>query len=336
MRAQSHCCRVKLLSLLQAHRAVFKQERVYMRGVALVLAEVMAFGRHTVTQLLQVLGVTEGDWSSWRRLWSKPRVEEERLAQQLVCESLVHVSSEEYYVIGTDGTQIPRTSGRMPGVSWLKSPRTPVFSPGIHRAQRFVHGCWFTPMANGYSRAIPLRFVPAFPAKAKAGLVAACKEWEAGIAFVQWLRMQLDCLGREAQPVLYLADSSYETAELWKALPPHVTAALRTARNRALYAYLPPSQRKRRRLYGLRVARPADWFVQRKGYTTCRLLIRGRMRQLRYRLEGPVVCRGAPDVPLFLLIVGGQTTGSYSLTLTLLLSGISCVIQPNSYKVESG
>ncbi len=218
---------VNLLSLLQAHRAVFKQERVYMRGVALVLAEVMAFGRHTVTQLLQVLGVTEGDWSSWRRLWSKPRVEEERLAQQLVCESLVHVSSEEYYVIGTDGTQIPRTSGRMPGVSWLKSPRTPVFSPGIHRAQRFVHGCWFTPMANGYSRAIPLRFVPAFPAKAKAGLVAACKEWEAGIAFVQWLRMQLDCLGREAQPVLYLADSSYETAELWKALPPHVTAASR-------------------------------------------------------------------------------------------------------------
>ncbi len=64
---------VNLAETAAGHRAVFKQERVYMRGVALVLAEVMAFGRHTVTQLLQVLGVTEGDWSSWRRLWSKPR-----------------------------------------------------------------------------------------------------------------------------------------------------------------------------------------------------------------------------------------------------------------------
>ncbi len=94
------------------------------------------------------------------------------------------------------------------------------------------------------------------------------------------------------KPVLYLADSSYETAELWKALPPHVTAA-RTARNRACTPICRPANASVVASMGC-VARPADWFVQRKGYTTCRLLIRGRMRQLRYRLEGPVV--GAPDV----------------------------------------
>lgn len=298
---------VNLLALLNAHRGLFKQERVYRRGVALVLAEVMAFGRHTVTQLLQVLGVTEGDWSSWYRVWSKPRVEEEALAQGLFAESLAHVAADELYVIGTDGTQIPRTSGRMPGVSWLKSPRTPVFYPGIHRAQRFVHGCWFTPLAKGFSRAIPLRFLPAFPQKAQAAPVAPCKEWEAGVAFVSWIRRQLDRVGRDAQQILYLADGSYETAALWNALPQGVTAALRTARNRAVYAYLPPSQRKGRRKYGLRLDTPATWFPQRKGTTACRLLVRGHIRELRYRIVGPVVCRGAADVPLYLLIVGGQT-----------------------------
>jgi len=44
--------------LLEAHRRVFGQQRVYLRVVELVLGEVMAFGRHTVTQLLMGLGQT--------------------------------------------------------------------------------------------------------------------------------------------------------------------------------------------------------------------------------------------------------------------------------------
>ena len=52
-----------LFDLLRAHRGVFKQERVYQRAVGLVLAEVFVFARHTVTQLLMSLGLTEQDLS---------------------------------------------------------------------------------------------------------------------------------------------------------------------------------------------------------------------------------------------------------------------------------
>jgi hypothetical protein len=48
---------VKLMVLLEAQRSIFGQERVYRRAMALVLAEVFAFGRHTVTQLLLTLGI---------------------------------------------------------------------------------------------------------------------------------------------------------------------------------------------------------------------------------------------------------------------------------------
>lgn len=296
-----------VMELVAAHRWCFGQERTYRRGVALVLAEVFAFGRHTVTQLLLALGVVEGDWSAWYRLFSLRRVKEERLAAQLVRETLRHVGVDEVYVVGTDGTQIPRSSLRMPGTSWLKALGTAAFRPGLQRGQRFVHGCWFTPLVNGFSRAIPLRFVPAFPDKAQPAAAKPCKEWEAGLAYVCWLRQQLDAAGRATQRMLYLADGSYENAHLWRQLPGRVIGALRTAKNRALCAYLPPAERCGRRLYGARQSTPAELWRQPDGWQRQKLMIRGVQRRLRYRIEGPVVCRGAADTPLFLLIVSGQT-----------------------------
>jgi len=165
-----------------------------------------------------------------------------------------------------------------------------------------------TPLANGFSRAIPLRFLPAFSAKAEpAGEVKPCKEWEAGLAFVHWVRQQLDAAGRSAQQILYLADGGYENAALWRQLPAGVTAALRTAKNRALRAYLPPSERRRQRKYGDKQLAPAELWRQRDDWRRQTLTIRGHKRRLRYRIVGPVVCQGAPDTPLFLLIVSGQT-----------------------------
>lgn len=297
----------KVMELVAAHRWCFGQERTYRRGVALVLAEIMAFGRHTMTQLLLTLGVIEGDWSAWYRLLSCQRVKEGALAVQLMRETLRHVEEDAVYVVGTDGTQIPRSSLKMPGTSWLKALGTAAFKPGVARAQRFVHGCWFLPLAKGFSRAIPLRFLPAFPDKAQPSKVEPCKEWEAGVLFVEWVRQQLDAAGRRRQQILYLADGSYETAALWVRLQVGVIAALRTAKNRALYAYLPPDQRRRRRLYGDKQSKPAELWQQRSGWRRAKVTIRGVKRSLRYRIEGPVVCRGAPDTPLFLLIVSGQT-----------------------------
>ena len=50
-----------LLVLLEAHRGIFKQERTHKRVMLLVLAELMVFSRHTVTQLLVA-------WASMRRI----------------------------------------------------------------------------------------------------------------------------------------------------------------------------------------------------------------------------------------------------------------------------
>ena len=140
-----------LFDLLRAHRGVFKQERVYQRAVGLVLAEVFVFARHTVTQLLMSLGLTEQDWSAWYRLFSAGRFQAERASAVVLAETLAHVASDEVYVVAGDGTQTPRSSRKLEGSGWLPNLRTPKFRVGIHAAQRWFNGSWLMPAEEGYS-----------------------------------------------------------------------------------------------------------------------------------------------------------------------------------------
>ena len=297
-----------LFELLQAHRGAFRQERPYRRAMALVIGELFSFARHTVTQGLLALGLTDADWSAWYRLFSRERFDEERLAQSLFWETLVHVELTQPYVVGMDGTQIPRSSQKMPGTSWLKAPRTPSFRAGIHRAQRFLHGAWLTPQEVGYSRAIPLRFVPILPEKAVPADTPPCREWQGGLQFLHWVRSELDAAGREEQLLLALGDGNFDTLELWRSLPERTVLMVRTARNRCLYR-LPQGQLGgpgRPPSYGERAPKPADWLRQRRGWQKMMLTVRGRELPLRYRIEGPFVRDGLPDRPLFLIVVGGR------------------------------
>src|SRR5512136_2156397 len=267
-----------LWELLEQHCRAFRQERSYWRVVGLVVGELFNFGRHTVTQGLMALGLTEADWSGWYRLFSRGRYAEARVARLFFRETLPHTSPEEPYVVGVDGVQIPRSSLKLAGTSWLKAPRTPVFKVGIHRAQRFVHGAWLTPMESGYSRAVPLRFLPAFPPKAKPAPVEPQREWEAGLTFLHWTRHELDTAGRHDQVLLTLADGVYDTLNFWRGLPERTLLAVRTARNRRLYD-LPEASRGpgRPASYGALAPHPGDWLHRGLTWQKRDVPVRGRL-----------------------------------------------------------
>ena len=296
----------KLFELLEVHRGGFQQERTYWRAVGMVLGEVFNFGRHTVTQALMVLGITDGDWSSWYRLFSRGRYAEAKIARIFLRETLEHTSETEPYVVGTDGVQIARSSLRMPGTSWLKAPRTPVFKVGIHRAQRFVHGAWLTPMEEGYSRAIPLRLLPAFPAKAKPAKVASQTEGEAGLAFLHWTRQGLDEEGRARQLLLALADGAFDRQNVWRGLPERTVLAVRTARNRRLY-YLPEKRGGpgRPASYGALAPHPWEWLHKHITWQKRDIPVRGKTLWMKFQVLGPFVREGLPDIPMFLFVVKG-------------------------------
>ena len=134
-----------LFELLEKQRPIFSQNRVYCRAVALLLAEIFVFARHTVTQLLMSLGMTEQDWSAWYRLFSHGRFKYDKACALLFEESLSHLADDDVYVVGGDATQTPRSSRKMEGSGWLRNMRTPPFMVGIHAAQRWFNGSWLMP-----------------------------------------------------------------------------------------------------------------------------------------------------------------------------------------------
>lgn len=295
-----------LFKLLSAHRCLFKQERTYRRVKALVLAEIFTFGRHTVTQLLMTLGLVSQDWSAWYRLFSQKRFDPEGASEVMFRETLRHVEADELYVVAGDATQTPRSSRKLEGAGWLRNLRTPPFMVGIHAAQRWFHGAWLMPAENGYSRALPLRWLPAFTEKSKPIAHSPCKEWEAAVQFLTWTRQQLVRHGRESQQVLMVADGSYDTLKLWQHLPEEVILMARSAKNRVLY-HLPAADAHANRKYGKRAQTPQQVWGERKGWKKLTLMVRGRTRHLQVKIRGPFLRKGAAHRPLMLVVVRGKS-----------------------------
>jgi hypothetical protein len=300
----------ELQQLVQAHRSAFKQDRPFWRAGGLVLGEVFNFGRHTVTQDLLTLGMNEGDWSGWYRLFSRERFEEEKLSTCLLEETLEQVREDEPYCTALDSTVLHRSSLKMPGTSWLRDSRFSAFRPGIHRGQRFVHAAWLTPLEAGYSRAIPVRFLPAFPPKAVAASVPGRTEWETGGVLLEWLRGGLDQAGRKDQKILAVTDGGFDVLELWRRVPERVILVTRTARNRRLY-YLPKAEEHpgpgRPASYGERAPHPSDWLhAGLRNWPSQAVQVRGKTISMRYQLLGPFLREGLPEKPMFLIVVKGM------------------------------
>jgi hypothetical protein len=299
----------KLFSLIELHRAAFKQERPFQRAIWLLLSELFAFARHTVTHGLLTLGETGNDWSSWYRLFSRERFDYDQLTSITFQESVKETQAQAPYVIVVDGVLVPRSSRKMPGTAWLKALGMAPFKPGLGRAQRFVNISWLPALEAGYSRAIPLRLLPAFTQKAVGSAANKCKDWEAGLQGIRWVRQQLDAAGRTDQLLLVLVDGGLERPiAFWRQLPERTVLLARTARNRALYR-LPGAYagKGRPNSYGEQAPWPKDWLRVKDGWKTIQVRVRGRWREMRYRVEGPYLRDGLPGQPVFLIVVRGMS-----------------------------
>lgn len=294
-----------LFELIEAHRLVFKQERSYHRAIALLFAEIIVFARHTITQMLLSLGLVKEDWSAWYRFLSAGRFDYDKASEILFVETLKHVGEDELYVVGGDGTQTPRSSRKMEGVGWLRNMRTPPFMVGIHAAQRWFNGSWLMPSEMGYSRAMPLRWLPAFTEKSEPQVHEPMKEWQAAVAFLTWLKARfMDC-GRQWQKILMLGDGSYDTLNLWKNLPDGVILLARSAKNRVLY-YLPDKEGHGNCKYGQRAPTPQAVWQERKGWKETHFKVRSKQRHLKYKVSKPVLRKGVAHRPLILIVVRGK------------------------------
>ena len=295
----------ELWQLLAAHRPAVRQARVFDRLRGLVVGQVCAVVRHTVTQALAALGLVDTDPGAFYRLLGRNRLDYSVLTRCYLRETLAVVPASGPYVAVVDGVQMPRSSRTMPGTSWVPCPRTPCFAKGSHRAQFFVHLAALLPRWQGYSRALPLRLDPAFSAKAVPGAAPSQSEAQAASSQVAWLRGELDVAERREQLLLVVGDAHFDTIEGWRQLPARTVLLVRTARNRALWR-LPPAGSRSTRRYGEQAPHPAEWVSRTDDWQFTTVCVRGRTVRLRYRVEGPFLRRGVAARPLLLIVVSGS------------------------------
>lgn len=294
-----------LYELISGQGELTKQQRVRERLEMLVLAELFTLGRHTVTQMLMSLGLNEQDWSAWYRVFSEERFNYEAASEGLFTESLKYVKPDEVYVVAGDATQTPRSSRKLEGAGWLRNLRTPPFRVGIHAAQRWFNGSWLIPHQQGYSRAVPLRWLPAFTEKSEPETVAPLKEWQACVQFLQWLQAQFAAHERPQQPLLLVGDGHYDNLKLWQQLPQGVVMMARSAKNRVLY-HLPDATLHGNCKYGKRALSPQQLWQTHRHWQPVDIEVRGKTRHLQVCVRGPFVRKGAADTPLMLMVVRGK------------------------------
>lgn len=265
-------------------------------------------GRHTISQLLLSLEQGEHDHSAAYRLFSQPRIDLGAGRRALLAAVLAAHGPAGPLPVVVDATHLPRTSKHLVGVGLGRCPRNPVWAPGLHYQQRWEGVSALLPCsAQGDSRAVPLAFVPApTPTATPWPGHPACTEGEAALGALAQVQADLAALGQPERPLLLLADGNYSGAPFLKALPATVLLIARCAKNRALYA-LPDDQPTggRRRVYGTKAPRPDHDLTGTTGWRRVTLLVRGRTIPVRYRLRGPYRIKGAPQRPVYLLVVGG-------------------------------
>ncbi len=117
----------ELMGLVAKCEAVYGQKWVFNRVLALIMAELFAFGRHTITQLLLTLGLVDEDWSAWYRIFSEGRFDEEKTGAVMLGEALTEVPADDPFMVSTDSFHMPRSSQTMPGTGWMRGLRTAKF-----------------------------------------------------------------------------------------------------------------------------------------------------------------------------------------------------------------
>lgn len=291
-----------------------RQRRTALRALLLTIGLVLVTGRSMISRVLMVTGMDRGDWTAFYRVFAQGRLDVNALRGQVLSHWLAMYAHDTPVVVVVDGTHLPRTGRKVPGVGFARHPRTPAWKPGIHHAQRWEGVSGLTPpTVDGDCRTIPLWFEPApTPSARRWPEHPARAEWQAAIDGIQWVRAMIDHEDNAQHDLVVVGDGAYCGAPIWNALPAHTTLIARCAKNRALFALPDPNEpprRGRKRMYGERGPTPQQQGQDRSRRRVCEIVVRGKPRHLGIVVTGPWVMKTAPDHPLMLVTIGGIGRG---------------------------
>lgn len=254
-------------------RLAFKNEKAWQKARDLVFGTLACMGRHTVAGMLTASGQQYMDWSSAYRLFSRNRIDMERIFAVIIREAIKELEPFSDIIVSLDDTILKKTGRSVPGTSWRRDPLGPKFSTNFIWGQRFLQVSMAMSDSgnNSRSRGVPIMFKHC-PTVKKPGKKAGEDEKQVyleqmkkhklslkGSESLNEIRRNLDQQGFNERTLHANVDGSYTNKEVLKNMPERTTLTGRIRKDTKLYS-LPESSLKvgRKRVYGERLPTPEE------------------------------------------------------------------------------
>lgn len=269
-----------------------------------MLAQLLAFGRHTISSLLRAQNRHLLDWSADYRFYSQDRFDEDAVFDQIRCQLEAHLSQDQPLVTAMDDSLLRKTGRKIHGVRFLRDPLGPPFQVNFVRGLRVLQISAALPQGGGMARLIPIDFQHAvLPAKPRKD--APDQEWRlyqalraqtninaVGSQRLAALRQRMDQAG-SARRLIVGVDGRFTNRTFLKQIPQR-TVIIGRIRKDAVVHQLPAAQPLlgRKRKYGPRLPTPEALLKDPSvPFETVRAFGAGKRHCFKVKRLGPVVLR---------------------------------------------
>lgn len=183
--------------------------------------------RGTLTNLICTSGAQQTDWTAHYRLYSKDRVNEDVLFDQVRTTLQQALPEGHALVFFMDDTLARKRGTHIAGVGWKRDPLGPAFQTNLVRAQRYLQFSLAWPLEDGAARLVPVAFRHA-PSAPKLAKEADAEEVQAHAeeqkqkclnAYALNEMRRLDQAVAGSRPVIFCGDGSYTNQAILRGRP---------------------------------------------------------------------------------------------------------------------
>lgn len=238
----------------------------------LAYGNLTCLGRHTISGMLTAGGRQFVDWSSAYRLFSKQRIDLEKLNDVAIESVVEQIDVNKMILAHMDDTILKKTGKKIPGTSWRRDPLGPPFHTNFIWGQRFIQLSMAIPDDTGpcQSRSVPIGFhhcptPKKLTANATDEQTLIYKEVKKqsklslqGSLKINSLREKLDQKGHVCRTLCIGVDGSYTNDTVLKNLPERTVLIGRIRKDAKLHE-LPNSAdegKGRKKVYGSQIPTP--------------------------------------------------------------------------------
>lgn len=236
------------MEIVCSWRAVFPQERSYLRALRQALGSMVCLGRRTLSRIIWTNGGQRRNWRAEYFLHSRCRWDPQQLFAPILERGLAWCRGR-YVGVAADDTRLRKTGRSIVQAFYQKDPLSPPFHVNLMLGLRFLQASLLLPLYRGAAvstRALPIRFQDASVVK-RPKRKASAQEWQSYRAAVRAhnlsrqfvtmmsaLRQALDAAGGALKILVLAVDGSFCNRTVFGAWLPGVEVLARARKDAVL------------------------------------------------------------------------------------------------------